>query len=156
MFSQKGLVKWGTEIVLVVFLVQGVLGFEASVREIKTLFQGEKIIFLYGVSETEEALIVMNTDGSQKMELGKGDIAVFKVSPDEKKVAYGLRENGVWIVNLDSSGRQQLSMENVCEIEWIKDSEVVYVSFDEKNTKINVYNLATNTNKVIFEGGVEK
>jgi len=156
MFSQKKLVKLGTEVVLVLLLIQGVFGLDSTVREMESLSQGEKVIFLYDVSDTEQVLVAMNTDGSGKVELEKGDITAFKVSPDERKVACGLRKDGLWIVNLDGSGRQQLSRENVCEIEWIKDSEIVYVSFDEKNTKINVYNLATNTNRVIFEGGVWK
>jgi len=156
MFSQKSLVKLVTGFVMALFLVQGVLGLDSTVRGMGSLSQGEKVIFLYDVSEMEEMLIVLNTDGSGKVELGRGDITAYKVSPDEKKVAYGLRKNGLWIVNLDGSSRQQLTMEEVYETEWIKNNEIVYVSFDEKNTKINVYNLTTNTNRVVFEGEVWK
>ncbi len=155
MFKQKKLVKLSADIVAtVLFLIQGVLGFESSVREVKSLSQGEKIVFLYDISDTEGMLSVINTDGSSKVELGKGNIITYKVSPDKNKLAYSIEENGLWIINSDSTGKQQLTTEDISDIEWAKDSEIIYISYDEKNTKINIYNLITNTNKIIFEGKV--
>jgi len=142
--------------VTTLFLVSEMFAFgpgDPTINKIKYLSDSEKVVFLYYVPGGDNELVIMNTDGSGKIELAKGKVTSFELSPDSKRVVYWLKQGGLWIVDIDGSNGQQVTTERVGKIDWAPNGKnLVMITFDEKNTKVVVRNFEAKTANAIFEG----
>lgn len=87
-----------------------------------------------------KTIIIINSTGEQitKLEL-ENWLEDFVISPDSEKIVYSVRGEGLWIMNLDGTGKEQLAKDGSSNLTWSPDGlKITYTSVKSSSEKTEI------------------